>query len=43
MTTVLAHSLERDARLSGLSVSLKRLVHSQATTPSRKQPLRSPR
>ncbi|MEY3664465.1 MAG: hypothetical protein RLZZ153_647 [Pseudomonadota bacterium] len=36
-------SLERDARLSHLSVSLKRLVHSQTTTPSRKQPPRSPR
>lgn len=36
-------SLERDARLSDLSVSLKRLVQNQNTRPSRKQPPRSQR
>jgi DNA-binding GntR family transcriptional regulator len=35
-------SLERDARLSDLSVSLKRLVRGETTRPSRKQRPRSP-
>lgn len=35
-------SLERDARLSDLSISLKRLVHGQTGTASRPQPPRRP-